>query len=354
MSNQAKPARRGVKGHPKSGPSIGDVARLAGVSAQTVSRVSTGADPVRPETKERVLEAMRQLGYAPNHAARALRRGNFRSIGLMAPKIIRTGESKTIEAVIDASRREGYSVSLVDVETPSSSDVSDVSDAVQQLNHQAIDGLIIIRAATATPTSLALRPTLPVAVSDSRFIGHHPSIGADQIGGSRAAVQHLLDLGHKTVHHIAGPDGSGPAEIRVTAWRQALEEAGRTVPAIVRGDWSADSGYELGKALAKRRDLTAVFAANDEMACGLIHALHEAGREVPRDVSVVGFDDIDLVEHFWPPLTTVRQPFQQIGTELVELILRQLRQGAPLVDLHGTVTAPLIVRESTAAPRKRR
>ncbi|MFD7154189.1 LacI family DNA-binding transcriptional regulator [Kribbella sp. NPDC059898] len=351
MSNQAKPSRRGVKGHPKSGPSIGDVARLAGVSAQTVSRVSTGADPVRPETKERVLDAMRQLGYTPNHAARALRRGNFRSIGLMAPKIIRTGESKTIEAVIDASRREGYSVSLVDVETPSS---SEVSDAVQQLNHQAIDGLIIIRAETATPSTLALRPTLPVAVSDSRFIGHHPSIGADQVGGSRAAIQHLLELGHKTVHHIAGPDGSGPAEIRATAWRQTLEEAGRAVPAILRGAWSADSGYELGKGLAKRKDVTAVFAANDEMACGLIHALHEAGREVPRDVSVVGFDDIDLVEHFWPPLTTVRQPFQQVGTELVELILRQLRQGAPLTDFHGTVAAPLIVRESTVAPRKRR
>ncbi|WP_427896183.1 LacI family DNA-binding transcriptional regulator [Kribbella sp. GL6] len=351
MSNQAKPSRRGVKGHPKSGPSIGDVARLAGVSAQTVSRVSTGADPVRPETKERVLDAMRELGYTPNHAARALRRGNFRSIGLIAHKVIRTGESKTIEAVIEAARREGYSVSLVDVETPSS---SDVSDAVQQLNHQAIDGLIIIRAETATPTALALPPTLPVAVSDSRFIGHHPAIGADQVGGSKAAVQHLLDLGHKTVHHLAGPDDSGPADLRATAWRQTLEENGRKVPAILRGGWSADSGYELGKVLAKRKDVTAVFAANDEMACGLIHALHEAGRAVPQDVSVVGFDDIDLAEHFWPPLTTVRQQFQQIGNELVELILRQLRQRAPLTDFHGTVAAPLIVRESTTAPRKRR
>jgi DNA-binding LacI/PurR family transcriptional regulator len=253
--------------------------------------------------------------------------------------------------VIEAARREGYSVSLVDVETPSS---SDVSDAVLQLNHQAIDGLIIIRSETATPTTLALPPTLPVAVSDSRFIGRHSAIGADQVGGSRAAVQHLLDLGHKTVHHIAGPADSGPAELRATAWRQTLEEAGAKVPAILRGTWSADSGYELGKALAKRKDITAVFAANDEMACGLIHALHEAGREVPRDLSVVGFDDIDLAEHFWPPLTTVRQQFQQIGNELVELILRQLRQQAPLVDFHGTVAAPLIVRESTAPPRKRR
>jgi DNA-binding LacI/PurR family transcriptional regulator len=311
--------------------------------------VSTGADPVRPETRERVLDAMRQLGYAPNHAARALRRGNFRSIGLIAHQVIRTGESKTIEAVIEAARREGYSVSLVDVETPSS---SDVSDAVQQLNHQAIDGLIIIRAETATPTTLALPPTLPVAVSDSRFVGHHPAIGADQAGGSTSAVRHLLELGHQTVHHLAGPDDSGPAELRATAWRQALRDAGRTVPEIVRGAWSADSGYELGEALAQRKDVTAVFAANDEMACGLIHALHEAGREVPHDVSVVGFDDIDLAAHFWPPLTTVRQQFQQIGHDLVDLILRQLRERTQLTDFHGTVEAPLIIRQTTAPPHQ--
>jgi DNA-binding LacI/PurR family transcriptional regulator len=350
MSNEVRATRRGVKGHPKSGPSIGDVARLAGVSAQTVSRVSTGSEPVRPETKERVLDAMRRLGYAPNHAARALRRGNFRSIGLIAHQVIRTGESKTIEAVIEAARREGYSVSLVDVETPSS---SDVTEAVQHLSHQAIDGLIIIRAETATPTTLALPPTLPVAVSDSRFVGHHPAIGADQIGGSRAAVQHLLDLGHRTVHHLAGPDDSGPAGLRAEAWRQTLRDAGRKVPALVRGAWSADSGYEIGQQLAKRTDVTAVFAANDEMACGLIHALHEAGRQVPHEVSVVGFDDIDTAGHLWPPLTTVRQQFQQIGVELVELILRQMRERIQLIDYHGTVAAPLIVRQSTTTPPAR-
>lgn len=347
MSNEVRRPRRGVKGHPKSGPSIGDVARLAGVSAQTVSRVSTGSEPVRPETRERVLEAMRQLGYAPNHAARALRRGNFRSIGLIAHRVIRTGESKTIEAVIEAARREGYSVSLVDVQTPSS---SDVSEAVQQLSHQAIDGLVIIRAETATPTALALPPTMPVVVSDSRFIGHHPAVGADQTGGSRAAVEHLLELGHRTVHHIAGPDDSGPAALRATAWEQTLRNAGRDVPPLVRGDWSAGSGYRLGQELAQRDDITAVFAANDEMACGLVHALHEAGRRVPADVSVVGFDDIDLAEHLWPPLTTVRQEFQQIGNELVEILMRQLNDRRELVDLHRTVAAPLIVRASTAPP----
>ncbi|MEV6267243.1 LacI family DNA-binding transcriptional regulator [Kribbella sp. NPDC051936] len=351
MSSEVKGARRGAKGHPKSGPSIGDVARLAGVSSQTVSRVSTGSEPVRAETRERVLDAMRQLGYAPNLAARALRQGNFRSIGLIAHQVIRTGESKTIEAVIEAARREGYSVSLVDVETPSS---SDVSEAVQHLSHQAIDGLIIIRAETATPAALALPPTLPVAVSDSRFVGHHPAVGADQAGGSRAAVQHLLDLGHPTVHHIAGPSDSGPADLRATAWRQTLTSAGRQVPEAFVGDWSAEAGYRIGSSIAGRDDVTAVFAANDEMAAGLIHALHEAGRRVPDDVSVVGFDDIDLAAHLWPPLTTVRQEFHQIGHDLVEVIMRQLGGREQLTGYHGTVPAPLIVRQSTAAPRPRR
>jgi DNA-binding LacI/PurR family transcriptional regulator len=347
VSSEVKGARRGAKGHPKSGPSIGDVARLAGVSSQTVSRVSTGSEPVRAETRERVLDAMKQLGYAPNLAARALRQGNFRSIGLIAHQVIRTGESKTIEAVIEAARQEGYSVSLVGVESPSS---SDVSEAVQHLSHQAIDGLIIIRAETATPATLALPPNLPVAVSDSRFIGHHPAVGADQVGGSRAAVQHLLDLGHRTVHHIAGPSDSGPADLRATAWRETLRGAGREVPAPFVGDWSAESGYRIGSDIAGRDDVTAVFAANDEMAAGLIHALHAAGRRVPYD----GFDDIDLAAHLWPPLTTVRQEFHQIGHDLVEVIMRQLGGREQLTDYHGTVPAPLIVRQSATAPGKRR
>jgi DNA-binding LacI/PurR family transcriptional regulator len=347
MSEEVEASRRGAKGHPRSGPSIGDVARLAGVSAQTVSRVSTGSQKVLPSTRDRVLDAMQQLGYSPNHAARALRMGNFRSIGLIAHQVIRTGESRTIEAVIEAARLRGYSVSLVDADSPSS---SDVSAAVQRLTHQSIDGLVIIRAETATPATLALPANLPVAVSDSRFIGHHPAVGADQVGGSRAAVEHLLGLGHRTVHHIAGPEDSGPAELRATAWADCLRTAGCTVPSMLRGDWSANSGYELGRRLAVRNDVTAVFAANDEMACGLIHALFEAGRQVPRDVSVVGFDDIELSEHIWPPLTTVRQEFHQIGSELVELIMRQLEDRTPMTGYHSSVPAPLIRRKSTAPP----
>ena len=335
------------------GPSLADVAALAGVSTQTVSRVSMGLDNVRPATRDRVLAAMAELGYAPNTAARALRYGSFRTIGVIAHRLARTGESRTVEAVVEAARREGYTVTLIDVESPSS-DV--VSAAATRLSHQAIDGLVIIRAETATPDTLALPPRLPVVVSDSRFVGHHPAVGADQADGARRATQHLLDLGHRTVHHVAGPADSAPAQMRAEAWRGALDAAGRPVPEVVEGDWTAASGYAAGRGFVTDPDVTAVFCANDEMAAGVLRALHEAGRTVPHDVSVVGFDDVLLAGYLWPPLTTVAQDFDEIGRRLVARLLQQVRTGeneddADSEDLHEVVPVELKVRESTAPPR---
>lgn len=334
-------------GRARTGPSIADVAELAGVSSQTVSRVSTGADNVRPATRDRVLAAMEQLGYFPNHAARALRYGSFGTIGMIAHRLARTGESRTVEAVVEAARAEGYTVSLVDLQHPGS---DDVTAAVARLSHQSIDGLVIIRAETATPVTLALPPRMPVVVSDSRFIGHHPAVGADQATGTHLAVQHLLDLGHRTVHHVAGPDDSAPAQMRIDAWAQHLVGAGRPVPEVLRGDWSARSGYEVGHRLADDPDATAVYCANDEMAAGLVRALNERGRRVPEDISVVGFDDIPLAEFLWPPLTTVQQDFHLMGIRLVELLLRQIR-GETLTDSRVVVPTRLVVRGSTGAPR---
>jgi DNA-binding LacI/PurR family transcriptional regulator len=342
MTPDLVPAPRG-----RSGPSIADVAQLAGVSSQTVSRVSTGADNVRPETRERVLAAMDELGYSPNHAARALRYGSFGTIGLIAHRLARTGESRTVEAVVEAARAEGYTVSLVDVQSPSS---DDVTEAAARLSHQSIDGLVIIRAETATPASLVLPPRLPVVVSDSRFVGHHPAVAADQVTGTHLAVQHLLDLGHRTVHHLAGPVDSAPAEIRVDTWREHLVGSGRPVPPVLRGDWSARSGYEQGRSLSDDPEVTAVFCANDEMAAGLVRALYEHGRRVPGDISVVGFDDIPLTEFLWPPLTTVQQDFHLIGNQLVDLLLRQIRGRETLTDTRIVVPTRLVVRGSTAAP----
>ncbi|PWD51011.1 LacI family transcriptional regulator [Serinibacter arcticus] len=337
----------GPSGRTRPGPSIGDVARLAGLSQQTVSRVANGADNVRPATRDRVLAAMDQLGYSPNHAARALRSGSFRTIGVIAHRLSRTGEGRTIEAVVEAARVEGFTVSLVDVASPSQ---TDMADAAARLTHQAIDGLIIIRAEDATPASLALPPRMPVVVSDSRFIGHLPAVGADQAAGTTTAVQHLLDLGHRTVHHVRGPLDSGPAQIRADAWAARLRSAGRPVPEPVVGDWTSASGYAAGQRLVLDPEVTAVLCANDEMAAGLMLALHEGGRRVPEDVSVIGYDDIPLAPYLWPPLTSVNLDFHTIGQELVTALLTQMRGGVGLSGHHVLVPTRLVVRSSTAAP----
>lgn len=341
--------RQGVpdgRGH--GGASINDVAALAGVSAQTVSRVSTGAANVRSQTRDRVLVAMEQLGYAPNVAARALKSGSFATIGVIAHQLARTGESHTVEAVVHAANDAGYTVTLIDLQSPSS---RDVSAAVNRLSHQAIDGLVVIGAETTAPATISLPPRLPIVVSDARFVGHHPAVAGDDAGGALQAVRHLMDLGHRTVHHVAGPTGSVPAQQRLDAWRGTLRTAGRDVPVPLPGDWTAASGYQAGRRVAEDPSITAVFCGNDEMAAGLYRALHEAGRSVPADVSVVGFDDIPLAEYFTPPLTTVAQDFRAIAHRLVDLLLEQIREGTPLKDVHSLVPTKLVVRASTAPPR---
>jgi DNA-binding LacI/PurR family transcriptional regulator len=331
----------------RTGPSIEDVARLAGVSAQTVSRVSTGSDKVRPETRDRVVAAMNQLGYSPNHAARALRSGAFRTIGLVAHRFERTGEALTTEAVLAAAEAEDYAVTIVNVRT---AETDSWENAASRLSHQAIDGLVIIRAEQDTPESLALPAGLAVAVSDSRLAGYYPAVGADHVQGSTDATRHLLELGHRTVHHLAGPADSDPANVRAAAWQRTLEHAGIRPPQPWRGDWSARSGYEIGHLVAADPDVTALFCANDEMAIGVVRALHEHGRRVPDDISIVGFDDIMVSEFLWPPLTTVRQDFRRIGAELVRLVVEQIGANGRATPHRVLVPTTLVVRGTTSAP----
>lgn len=340
----------GRRGRKKTGPSIEDVARLAGVSAQTVSRVSTGAENVRPETRDRVVAAMNHLGYSPNHAARALRNGSFRTIGLMAHRFERTGEALITEAVIAASEAQGFAVTIVSVQSTAS---EGWASAANRLSHQAIDGLVIIRAELEDFETLALPRDLPVAVSDSRLVDLYPAVGGDQVQGSRSATQHLLDLGHGTVHHVAGPADSDPANVRLAAWRRTLEAAGVRPPEPWRGDWTARSGYRIGQHIAADPSITAVYCANDEMAAGVMRALHEHGRAIPGDVSIVGFDGIALGEFFSPPLTTVKQDFDGIGQTLVRLVVDQIGSTASRAPERVLVPTELIIRATTSPPRRR-
>ena len=329
---------------------MSDVARLARVSTQTVSRVSMGADNVRPATREKVLRAMDQLGYSPNRAAQALRRGTFNTIGVLTQQIHRTGEALTTAGVLEAATAARYTVSLVQVEHPES---EDMREAVHRLSHQTIDGLVVVQAGRAWLRHLALPPSLPVAVSDSALVDYYPSASADQAGGVRDAGGHLLSLGHRTVHHVTGPEGSQSALIRKATWATCLREAGAPVPEPVPGDWQAAAGYEAGLRLAADPDVTAVFCGNDELALSLIRAMHEQGRRVPQDVSVVGFDGLDLGEFSFPQLTTVRQDFTRHGREMVGLVLEQVASG--LMDGSRSIIVPteLVLRGSTAPPPPR-
>jgi len=329
---------------------MSDVARLAGVSAQTVSRVAAGSEHVRPDTRERVLRAMNQLGYSPNRAAQALRRGSFKTIGVLTQQIQRTGEALTTAGVLEAATAADYAVNLVQVEHPAS---NDLREAVYRLSHQAIDGLVVVQAGRAGREQLVLPPSMPVAVSDSTLVDYYPSASADQVGGVRDAVGHLLELGHRTVHHVCGPEDSQSSLIRRATWARTLREAGREVPEPVPGDWEAAAGYEAGLRLAADPEVTAVFCANDELALGLIRAMHEQGRRVPSDVSVVGFDGLALGEYSFPPLTTVRQDFRRAGEEMVRLVLEQVDSGAAGGERQILIPTELVVRGSTAPRRER-
>ncbi|GAA0674517.1 LacI family DNA-binding transcriptional regulator [Kitasatospora atroaurantiaca] len=328
-------------------PSQADVAALAGVSAQTVSRVANNRTNVDEETRERVLSAMRMLGYQRNTAARALATGQFHMLGVISFDLSAHGNARTLQAISRAAQSAGYSVNVAGVQTQTE---GAVQQAFSQLTSQAVDGIVLIEAQILDRPGLQLPSGVPVVVADGDPDQRFPSVDNNQAAGARAATEHLLSLGHHTVWHLAGPQDSYSARRRAAAWHSTLKEAGAPVPPLLFGDWSAESGYAIGKELAARREVTAVFAANDHMALGLIRALHEAGRGVPDEVSVVGFDDVAESAFFLPPLTTVHQDFEEVGRQCVTLLLDQITTGRNAAGTVTTVPPRLVERASTARP----
>ncbi len=334
-------------GRRRRSASMADVARLAGVSAQTVSRVSNGAPGVVDATREQVLAAMKELGYRPNSAARALKSGRFHTIGVILFNISTTGNTRTLEAIATSAAAEGYAITLLPVAAATQ---DSVRGAFTRMGELAVDGIIMLMEAHLLDAStVTLPPRALAVVADSNAGDRYRVVDTDQVGGAQAAVQHLLQLGHDTVWHVAGPSYSYSAERRVEAWRSALESRRRQVPEPLRGDWTADSGYQAGLQLAQEPDCTAVFVSNDQMALGVLRALHEHGRRVPEDISVVGFDDVPEAGSYLPPLTTVHQDFSEVGRRCVEELLKQIRDDR---EATGTTLVPtrLVTRASTAPP----
>jgi DNA-binding LacI/PurR family transcriptional regulator len=325
-----------------------DVAKLAGVSHQTVSRVINGSPQVRPATRERVLLAMAELDYRPNPAARALVTGRSRTLGVVSFDTTLYGPASTLYAIERAAHAAGYFIVTVSLEAL---DRDSVLSAVERLRLQGVDGILVIAPLEVAGDALVALPhDLPMVAVEAGPADAVPVVAVDQFAGAALATRHLLELGHPTVAHIAGPDDFLEAAQRIEGWRSTLQAAGAEERPVLVGDWSPRSGYELGRQLLEHDPVRAIFVANDQMALGVLRALHEAGREIPREFSVVGFDDIPEAQYLTPPLTTVRQDFREVGRRSLGLMLEMMDAedgGPPSPPL---VAPELILRASTAAP----
>lgn len=326
---------------------MADVARVAGVSHQTVSRVLNDYPGIRPETRERVLAAITELGYRPNVAARMLASSRSKTVGVIAYGTGHFGPANILLGLQAAAEHTPYDLAQIALTEVSA---ESFHTAVGRMLEQRVEALVIlVPHRPVLKLAQSVQVGIPLVVVEGDLSATPLTAGVNQVEGARLATRHLLDLGHDTVVHLAGPPDWVEAAVRRDAWRALLIEEGRTVPPLRwGGDWSARSGYRAGRLLAREREVTAVFAANDQMALGLIHALREAGRRVPDDVSVVGFDDLPESAYFSPPLTTVRQEFGELGRRVMDLVERVLAgendASVPLVEPR------LVVRESTALP----
>ena len=326
---------------------IFDVARLAGVSHQTVSRVVNDLPNVRPATRARVEDAIKQLRYRPSATARSLVTRRSRTIGLITTGSPDYGPSSTLLGFNEAARKARY---LVSISSMLEADVVSMRSSVELLLSQNVEAIVLIaahRGALEAIQGIDLGVPL-LAVESSGRVGFH-SVSIDQYRGAYDATSHLISLGHTSIVHVAGPEDSMDATERVRGWRAALSEHGLVAREPLVGDWTPASGFAIGQQLAAANQFTAVFAANDQMALGLVHAFAGQGLRVPQDVSIVGFDDIPEAEHFSPPLTTIRQDFAELGRTVMQTLLElQLDEG---FESAAHPVPQLIVRESTARAR---
>ncbi len=329
MVERAKPA------------TIYDVAKRAGVSHQSVSRVLREVPGIREDTVERVRKALVELDYRPSVVARELANSKRARLGVVGYESFEASTAKVLKGIDQVARREGFTLEIVSVDPLG--DVDGIARRIETINAMDVAGL------------LATSPTQPVREALERSVFRMPvhldqRTEEDEAGRSRAAalvLGHLLDLGHRRIAHVAGPQAWDSARHRRDAWAGALAEHGVPPQPEEAGDWTARSGYEAGLRL-DLEGVTAVFVANDRMALGLLRALAERGVRVPQDVSVVGIDDIPEAEYFQPPLTTVHIDFEGAGRAAAEALIRQIRE--PEAGPSEQAERRLEVRASSAAP----
>jgi DNA-binding LacI/PurR family transcriptional regulator len=328
-------------------PAMVDVARLAGVSHQTVSRVLNNHPNVRADTARRVRAAIAELGYRPNRAARALVTGRTQLLGVVGLNTTLYGPASMLAAFEQAAAAAGFAVSVGNV---ADLDRESVTAVVERHLDERVAGIVVIAPVVSAAEALeALETDVPMVTIDGDPRRTMPGVTVDQGMGARIATQHLLDAGHPTVWHVSGPEGWFDSAGRIAGWEATLRDAGAEVPPVFPADWSAAAGYRTGSMLARIPEVTAIFAANDHLALGILRALHERGRRVPEDVSIVGFDDVPEAGYFIPPLTTVRPDFRAVADQALQLLLSQL--SAQVGPRERVQLAPrLVVRRSVAAP----
>lgn len=323
---------------------IFDVARLAGVSHQTVSRVLNDVPNVRPATRERVEQAIAQLRYSPSPAARALVTRRTRTIGMITPGSSEYGPTSTAMNFNVAARVARFSV---DTMTLPESDPAAVRASVEALLRQRVDAIVLVVTDIAVlEVVLSLDLTVPIVAVAASTRRSTATVSIDQYRGARAATRHLIELGHTRVLHIAGPPDAPDSIERVRGWSDEMAANRLDVLEVRHGDWSARSGHELGMALEEIGPGTAVFAANDYMALGLVSALHARGLRVPEDVSIVGFDDVPEAGYLLPALTTVRQDFAALGGLIMQKVLIAIEEPEN-VSVSTPLPTSLVVRSST-------
>lgn len=331
-------------------PTIKDVAKAARVSTATVSRVLQQTDHVRPETRDRVLRAVNKVKYNPNVIARHLRTQETRTVFLVVRNIRNPFYLDVFRGVEAEARALNYNVLMGNTED----DLGREREYFEMLKARHADGMILMTG----KLPLDIREGLgedgpPVVVSLEYFPGLDlPSIRIDNIEAAEIAVKHLIELGHKRIAHITGPTPEAMSIDRHQGYLKAMNDAGLhpNENMTVRGDYSIESGHAACRALfSQSNPPTAIFCSNDEMAMGAINELRTLNLSVPEDVSVVGFDDIVFAGAFHPPLTTIRQPRQEIGRTSMRL-LSDLLAGRPIPNQPVIIPTELMIRQSTAPP----
>jgi len=329
---------------------LSDVALLAGVSSQTVSRVVNNHPYVSEDTRRRVLTAIRKLNYSPNRAARSLATRRSCTLGVVSYDIAFYGPAQMVMNIEQTAKRRGYTVSLA---TTASMTLDEVRQALIDVGGDALDGLLLIAPVVGVSYDDLVRVcgSVPFVQIDIELSAKVPSVVIDQRYGTQLLTEHLIGLGHHQIAAISGPLSWYGAQARHTSWQHTMRAAGLEPGSSAEGDWTPRSGYEAAHALLDDgTQFTALVVANDQMALGAMAALRERGLSVPEDVSIVGFDDIPEAAYFAPPLTTVRQNFAALGEQSVEYLMALIdNPGTPV---HQRVLYPQFVeRQSTQPPK---